>query len=894
MNRNLIGSGAPARVRWMWLVAALAWAPGCDDGGGDADGAGGADGDAATGGSNTGGAGAGGEGGSASGGMAGGGTGAVGALDAGPVDPDAALPPDQGTLEAEDAPLTVRFTADGGVALQWDGQTRLRVPADGFQLGVVESLDEAFNYDPWYQLAGPISALPRGLEWIGPEAVTADAAQDSVGLLLDYGDLGMGVVEFRVESGDRIAAVFTPPPGSPTAYFRIRAEVDPEEGFYGLGGVLDTPNHRGKIRALQTEVDLEVESVNNEANTPIPLLIGSTGWGVFIEEDHPIAMDVAAEADDRVDFYVGKGLDASDGMRFHLFAEAHPLDITRFYYDVTGTPRLPAKWAYGPLLWRDENQDQAEVESDISIMRELDLACSAIWIDRPYASGVNSFDFLPSQFPDAQAMIDRAHALGYRMSLWHTAYTGVDQEATAHIHNEALENGYYPPLSGAVPRWGGLVDLTNPEAYDWWQGLIERYTTMGIEGFKLDYVQDIVVGVGPTRNRWEFSDGSTERTMHKRYQELYHRVYAETLPEEGGFLLTRTAVYGDQVNGVVIWPGDLDANMALHKERMDGYVAVGGMPASMVVGLSLGPAGLPFYGADTGGYRHCPPDKETFTRWFQQTALSSVMQIGTSCNDVAWEFEEANGFDQEMLDWYRTYTRLHLRLFPYAWTYATENPTTGRPIQRPYGYQMPELGTHPWDVYFFGDDLLVAPVVEHGARGRTVPFPPGTWYDWWTGEAIEGGVDMDVDAPLSTLPLYLKAGGIIPMLRPTIDTLSPTTEPDTVDSYVTTPGRLYARVANGEEGEFTVYDGTELIFTIQAGGVTFEIAPGEQYTHGAQVEFIGLDGATGATGDGEMLPEVDSLAALEMAEAGWFLDAETGAVHVRAAPGATRIEVATP
>ncbi len=141
---------------------------------------------------------------------------------------------------------------------------------------------------------------------------------------------------------------------------------------------------------------------------------------------------------------------------------------------------------------------------------------------------------------------------------------------------------------------------------------------------------------------------------------------------------------------------------------------MGGLPAALIAGLSLGPSGFPFYGSDTGGYRHSPPDKELFTRWFQSTALSTVMQIGTSTNDVAWEPTPKNGFDQEMLGWYRSYTRLHLRLFPYIWTYAKRLKTDGRPIQRALGLAHPELGEHPDDTFLLGDSLLVAP--SRGAR----------------------------------------------------------------------------------------------------------------------------------------------------------------------------------
>ena len=179
----------------------------------------------------------------------------------------------------------------------------------------------------------------------------------------------------------------------------------------------------------------------------------------------------------------------------------------------------------------------------------------------------------------------------------------------------------------------------------------------------------------------------------------------------------------------------------------------------MTAGLSLGVSGFPFYGADTGGYLHAPPDKELFTRWFEQTALSTVMQMGNAANTVAWEPDATTGYDAEMLGWYRTYTRLHLRLFPYVWTYAENLATDGRPIARALGLAYPELGVHPSDEYLFGDSLLVAPVLERGATSRSVLLPAGRWIDWWTGVVHDGGATITADAPLGTLPLYLREGG---------------------------------------------------------------------------------------------------------------------------------------
>jgi alpha-D-xyloside xylohydrolase len=777
----------------------------------------------------------------------------------------------------------------------WRGATLLlRFPADALQLGRVDQIDDNFNYDPYY-LYEPSGLYlpPEGLRWLSVEDAQVTAhGPDSFEIALRFDEQRRARLLVEESAAGRFRVRLLPDAeGSAVALFRLRPRVDRSEGFYGLGEYFDDVNHRGKLRVMQFEVDLELESGYNEAHVPIPFLIGTRGWGLFVETYYPGVFDVARQADDVVEAAFGTGSASRDGLTFHLFTAEHPLDVTKHYYDVTGYPRLPARWALGPLIWRDENRDQAQVEDDLNTIRDLDLAVSGVWIDRPYASAVNSFDFKPEQFPDPQAMIDLAHRLGMRMALWHTPYVDPRHPATRPLYEHVIANGFYPPRAYSLIDWGRLIDFTNPGAYDWWQGLIRRYTAMGIEGFKLDYAEDIVVGLFNRRIPWLFSDGSDERTMHARYQLFYHRVYAETLPDSGGFLLCRHSTWGGQTLGPIIWPGDLDASFAKHREvvteRGRTYTAVGGLPASMIAGIGLGPSGFPFYGSDTGGYRHAPPDKELFTRWFEQTALSSVMQIGTNTNDVAWEPTPLNGFDAEMLDWFRLYTRLHLRLFPYLWTYAQRIAADGRPIQRPMGLAYPDLGSHPWDQYMLGDDLLVAPVVERGQRQRQVVLPPGHWVDWWTGEVFSGG-RITVDAPLDVLPLFIRAGGIIPLLRPTIDTLAPTDAPERVDSYATSPGVLYLRsvLLEGEQ-TLELFDGTEIRQRLLSGdaaqAVTLSYSPGSELRLGAQfeVQFPTASGpwrVESVTANGTPLPEYATLDELEAAGSGWTIQ---GNLHIR-------------
>jgi alpha-D-xyloside xylohydrolase len=824
------------------------------------------------------------------------------------------LPPDA----VDPGPLTVDLTL-GGYGLHLDrtamtltllrGQESLLVfERDGIQFGRVDEIDDSISYDPIPLAEGNSSYdPPYGLAFLDITAMAFGASDAThADVRLSYGTAKAATLTIEVVTEGRIKLFLKPDAaGDAVAYVRLRPKVDSTEAFYGLGAYLDQVNHRGKVRAMQLEIADKLESSYNEAHVPVPLVIGTRGWGLFVASRYPGSFDLGVASADHVEATFGTGGDTGKGVEFHLFAAEKPIDITRHYYGVTGNPLLPARWALGPLIWRDEIAGQAAVVEDLETIRDLDLPTTAYWIDRPYANGVNSFDFHKVNYPDPQAMIDRAHALGLRMALWHTPYVTESTEScpeTETLLAEAVTNGYHPPTVGLkLNKWGAPIDFTNPDAYMWWQALIRRYTDMGIEGFKMDYGEDVVPGLLGMRNVWKFHDGTDERTMHSLYRMYYHQIYAQTLPESGGFLLCRAGTWGDQANVSVIWPGDLDANCALHGDPIPGDGAgmsyVGGLPASLAYGLNLGPSGFPFYGSDTGGYRASPPDRETFIRWYQQTALSTVMQVGTSSNNVAWEFTNPDGSpDTELLDNYRVYTRLHLRLFAYEWTYAQALAVTGRAIMRPLGLVYPEIGLHPSDTYMFGDDLLVAPVVAKDQRQREVILPPGTWIQWWTGVQYEGGQTVTMDAPLLQLQLFLRQSGIVPMLRPTINAMAPITDDSgRIDSYDTTPGVLWARVFAGAASTFKVFDGTVLDQEGTATSISLGYKAGDEFSLGAMFEVVGVQSVPSeVTESASEMGEVQDLMALQAVSSGWTYDAATKTLFVKVASGDHAVQAILP
>jgi alpha-D-xyloside xylohydrolase len=798
--------------------------------------------------------------------------------------------------------------SERAVGLERDGQRLISLDPGSFQLGVVDDLGSDRSWDPWEieQHGNPAVTFLAPIAW----SPVLEPEGQGISVDLDYG----GGVAARLEIGVASSSRFTftlsplaPQPGQRVvvlARVRVRTSGDPGEGFYGMGGQLDTVDNRGKLRPMQLEVEEASETKTNDAHAPVPLLIGTRGWGMFAATYRVGVFDVARKDPSVVEatFAVAprSAGERADAFRVDLFVDDTPLDLYREYYAASGLVRPPPPWSLGPWLWRNSTKGQTEVEADIAAVRDLDLATSGIWINPPFEHAVNTFDFDPARFADPEAMLAHAHVAGLRLALWSVPYLEPSAEP---MWSEATASGFFPLEKGKTfNTWGPPLDFTSPAASAFWRGLVRRYTSIGVDGFKLDFGEDIVPSLGGVRNAWSFSDGSDERTMHHRFSNLYHRAYSDAatgrepdLPVKDNpppFMLVRGAHWGEQSLGVILWPGDMDATFTHHGEpaRSGAVVAgIGGLPASVVMGLSLAASGFSFSVSDTGGYQNSPADKELFVRWAEHAALSTVMEVGDATNDLPWA-----GRDAETLDILKTYARLHVRLFPYEWSYAQRMLVDGRPLQRPLGLAHPELGRHPDDEYLFGDDLLVAPVVARGQTRRRLVVPSGTWLDFWDGTPLAGDVhgEIEVDAPLGKLPLFVREGAIVPMLRPTIDTLSMAADPR-VESFERDPGALWALVAPGPPAAFDLWDGSRVART--APGV-YDVRDGTVFKSGFVLQIIATDQPALVLSDAQPLTRISSAAVLDSLESGWTWTSERGGTLLVKVPpnqggNATRVVV---
>ena len=248
-------------------------------------------------------------------------------------------------------------------------------------------------------------------------------------------------------------------------------------------------------------------------------------------------------------------------------------------------------------------------------------------------------------------------------------------------------------------------------------------------------------------------DGGAGTLLHNVYDRFRHQAFADgeaaDRPDQRVFLLCRSGAAGMQRFGAACWSGDINNDFAT-------------LEAQIPLGLNTGLSGVPYWGSDVGGFFHAVPETgELYARWFQLGAFSPVFR------SHGWVWREhvpwAHGPEVEAIC--RRYAELRYRLLPYTYTLAWQAHTLGLPLMRPLVLNYPD-DPRVWQLaseFLWGDDLLVAPVTREGATAWPVYLPAGGWFDFWTGARFEGPVGITVEAPLDRLPLFVRAGAIVPM-----------------------------------------------------------------------------------------------------------------------------------
>jgi alpha-D-xyloside xylohydrolase len=567
--------------------------------------------------------------------------------------------------------------------------------------------------------------------------------------------------------------------------------LTPDEDFYGLG------QHQNGILNQRT---LEMELSQDNTNISVPFFLSSKGYGVLWNNGsvtrwnnrfQPV-LAMESNVADAVDYYFIYGPDFDR--------------IIAGYRSLTGAAPLFPRWAYG--FWQSKlaYSSQAEVLDIAARYRNLGLPLDAIVLDAGWESVVGSRVFTP-RFPDARAMVKTLHDENVHLmvSVWPLFQPG------SSTFDAMEKNGFF--VTGGVNRIPSydpgtrLYDAFNPAARQlYWQQVKSSLYDIGVDAFWMDSTEpgDLYSEAhGPM-----LAGATTVLGNGSKYANAYPLMTTAAIYDgqraapdpQRVFTLTRSSFLGMQRNAAAAWSGDIATNFdTLRRE----------IPA----GLNYSLSGFPYWTTDIGGFlggdTSDPRYRELFVRWFQYGSFCPVFRVhGTRSNNENELWSDGQAAQLILAQ----YDRLRYRMLPYIYTLAARTTLEGYTPMRALAFDFRYDGAalDKSDEFMLGPSLLAAPVTEAGAEARDVYLPAGTdWYDFWTGERVRGDQSIRRETPLAIMPVYVRAGSILPMGPELEYTNQKPADP------------IELRIYPGSDGSFRLYEDDGATYAYEKGAYSW-------------------------------------------------------------------------
>jgi alpha-D-xyloside xylohydrolase len=546
------------------------------------------------------------------------------------------------------------------------------------------------------------------------------------------------------------------------------------EGIYGLGqhqaGVW---NYRGE------SVDISQEN----SNISVPLMLSSKGYGIFWNNTSRSRFNnrfanilyISSDVADVVDYYFLYGPDFDK--------------IIAGYRELTGQAPMFGKWAYGFWQCKNRYKSQAEILGVARRYRELHIPVDNIVQDWFWWNRKGEFVF-NKNYPDPKAMVDQLHSENFHLmiSIWPFFEPG----STNYEYMQG-KGWFVDKFKYAKPPYHtdamAVYDATSPEARKYyWDEVNKGLFSIGLDAWWMDTTEpetegqeeNILLG-------HQLAAGSGDRYVNVfpllDTQAVYQGQRSAS-DKKRVFILSRSAFAGSQRNGVTAWSGDINSDWLSFRRQV---------PA----GLNFALSGIPYWTTDIGGFvfgnTRDPAFRELFVRWFEYGTFNPILRVHGTRNPDENELWSYGPDAQTILV---NFDRLRYRMLPYiyslAWKTTSEAYTPMRPLVMDFraDYRAQNTG----DQFMFGPAFLVNPVTDPTATTRPVYLPGAKWYDFWTGSAIEGGRTINAFTPLERMPLYVRAGSILPL------------GPDEEWSTEKPADPIELRVYRGANGDFTLYE----------------------------------------------------------------------------------------
>ena len=546
------------------------------------------------------------------------------------------------------------------------------------------------------------------------------------------------------------------------------------EGLYGLG------QHQSGVWNYRGE---SVDISQDNTSIAVPFLVSSNGYGIFWNNAS------RSRFNNRFANYLYISSEVADVVDYYFFYGPELDTVIASYRDLTGQAPMLGKWAYGFWQCKNRYKSQEEILGVARKYRELHIPVDNIVQDWFWWNRKGEFVF-NKNYPDPKGMVDELHRDNFHLmiSIWpffepgSANYDFMDKQgwfvdkfkyAKPPYHTNAM--AVYDATSAGARKF--YWDQVNQGLFSlgvdaWWMDTTEPETEGQEENIQLGHKLaagsgDRYVNLFPMLTTGAVHDGQRSASDRKRV-----------------YILSRSAFAGSQRSGVTAWSGDINSDWFSYRRQI---------PA----GLNFALSGIPYWTTDIGGFVFGDPDdpayRELFIRWFQYGTFNPILRVhGTRKTDQ----NELWSYGPEAQKILVSFDRLRYRLLPYiyslAWQTTHQSYTPMRPLVMDFRTDVRAQNT--WDQFMYGPAFLVNPVTEPSAMGRPVYLPAATWYDFWSGITTDGGKQITADAPLDRLPLFVRAGSIVPL------------GPDVEWSTQVAADPIELRVYRGANGDFTLYE----------------------------------------------------------------------------------------
>lgn len=559
-----------------------------------------------------------------------------------------------------------------------------------------------------------------------------------------------GQREIRLSAYDH----FSPPryDALPLAYVvkegrRERATISftaaPDEVFAGTGERFTKMDLSGHTFQLKNQ---DGQGVNNRRTYKnIPFFLSSRMYGVFYHTSSHSKLSLADHSTRSVQFLSDQAM-----LDVFLIGGDAPEEILRGYRSLTGFPSMPPLWSFGVWMSRMTYFSADEVTEICDRLRREKYPCDVIHLDTGWfkTDWLCEWKFNEERFPDPKAFVHRLKENGYRVSLWQLPYVAEDAEQI----EEARGNNYIGPLTKSQDSEGsnfsaldyaGTIDFTYPKAVEWYKGLLKNLLDMGVTCIKADFGENIHM----------------DAKYHAMSPELLNNLYA-LLYQKAAYEITKD-VTGDGI----IWARAAWAGCQRYPLHWGGDSAStwDGMAGSLKGGLHFGLSGFAFWSHDVPGFHslpnfmNSPVPEDIYIRWTQFGVFSSHIRYHGTSKREPWFYPTVAPFVKK---WWE----LRYSLLPYILEQSEKAIRSGYPLLRAliFHHADDKLCWHIDDEYYFGDDFLVAPVMNSEGC-RDIYLPEGEWVNFFTGARHKGGGWMkNVSVPLDLMPVYVREGAVIP------------------------------------------------------------------------------------------------------------------------------------